>query len=429
MEERVVALHAQDIAKASKIASKKQFEWLYLGQNVRQREKISQTLGKGNRYSMGRRLQDVAHQQKAPFLDFIADLGTHQKNPRNWWASNIAYKSPLASDLFLFWCYTTIFEKLCSEKTEGENDKLLILIEDRWLYRHLWSLYGNGNCGIRFQSHKSIFSEMLKALVRGVGGRGYFLIKSTYKVWQTRRIAPKSKTTNTGGNGGKFFTYSWIQDRSFQSDGKFEDAYFGRLADILSESGFGVTRITPPFLSVKLKRQCSPHDFIFLDQYIGYGDIFKSLFTFLYISCNGNQKWFRTLLVRQMLCEISSFPTYILYYSAFKNWLKETTGEDITIIYPFENQPWEKMLCLAVSEVTPKTKLIGYQHSTIPLLLLNYFLGANEASIMPLPKAIVTTGEYSLNLFRQSGYDEVEFFNGGTLRFEYFFDALERSPS
>src|SRR4030067_1530979 len=105
MRGNTIVLDVEDVKKALPKVAGKQFAWLYLGKDIKQRENISRILGRENRYLMGNLLQEIAHRERQPFLDFIAELGLRQKNKRHWWASNIAYRSPLVSDFFLLWCY------------------------------------------------------------------------------------------------------------------------------------------------------------------------------------------------------------------------------------------------------------------------------------------------------------------------------------
>lgn len=423
-----VILHARDIGKTLHIVAGRPFTWLYLGQDIAQRENISQVLGKDSRYIIGNSLQKVAYQQKEAFLTFIAELGLCQKSKRHWWASNTAYKNPLVSDFFLLWCYDALFEKVCAERKDNEEGMLLVFVENRWFYRYLWQYHNKGKneAGISFPSRKSILPEILKSVTGGIADRGYFLLKAIYHIWQTRRITSRHTTNSGEEHRTQIYLFSWIDDSFFRDNGEFNDVYFGRLPQILAKNGLNVTYIAPPFLPAALKRKCldcSKYEFTFLDQYINFGNVLKCLFMLFRIYYDSKQRWLRILLWYQAVYEISSVPQNILYYFAFKRWMKEISQHDITIIYPFENQPWEKMLCTVAREAGKNTKLVGYQHTTVPLLLLNYFPGAGESSTMPLPHLIVANGEYTLNLLKDAQYGDVELINGGALRHEYLYKA------
>ena len=421
MKEEVVVLHAGDTDKALQAIAGRAFTWLYLGQDVAQRENITRVVGKENRYFTGNLLQEVAYEQKQPFLDFLAELGLKQKNQLYWWASDIAYKNPLTSDFFLHWCYASLFGRVCF-KEEGRQKLLLVFVQDRWLYKCLSQRYGVNTPGLRFLSRKWVLPEALKLSIRFIAVRGYFLLRAIRHLGRSGRVASRNgRTLETRDGKGRVYLCSWIQDRFFTESGEFQDAYWGRLPEILTGNGFSITYITHLFLSSALKRKClgySEFEFTFLDHYIRLGDIFRSFFARFQIHYGRELKWLETLLQRQALCEVF-LHNHLAYYFAFKRWLKESGQEKMTIIYPFENQPWEKMLCIAASESGKETRLIAYQHSTVPPLLLNYFLGSGESDNMPFPHCIVADSDQALKILKNAGYGRIELVNGGALRYEY----------
>lgn len=416
MKDSITVLRAGDAKKVLPYLTYRPFTWLYLGQDIRQRESTSQLLGRGHRYFLGDLLQEVAYREKQPFLDFIAELGSHQKNKLRWWASNIAYKSPLTSNFFLLWCYATVFSKICSEERWGSDKLLLVLVEDCWLYRHLWSLHKEETSKFSFPSRKSIVPELLKSIARGIAVRVYLLFSMGPQLLPTRGNPSK-------GSKSEIYIHSWVRDRFFTEDGKLENPYLGRLPQLIINAGHSITYVPELLLTSALKKKClSQKEFklIFLDQYTTPWSLIRSVLSFLSIPSLPFSPT-KTLLLREVAYEFAhcAFPTNILLYTAFKAFLKEVGQERITIIYLFENQPWEKMLCLATKEANRNIKLVGYQHSSIPLLLLNYFLGSGESSTIPLPHVIITDGEYTLKLLKEEGYRGVELVNGGALRYEY----------
>jgi hypothetical protein len=421
MEKDIIVLHAEDVKRALHKVANKPFAWLYLGQDIKQRENISRVLGEESRHVIGDMLQQVALREKQPFLDFIAELGLRQKNKLHWWASNIAYRSPLASDFFLLWCYATMFEKVClEEKWDGEKP-LLVLVEDRWLYRHLWKRYKENGSSFRFLSRKCILPELFKLIAWGIVVRGYFLLKTVWQRWQAKGTGSKKKVITLVSREDNIYIYSWVRDRFFKESGEFASPYWGRLPWFMKDEGRNVVYIAQSFLTPALRRKClnqGDFKFIFLDDYINLWSMVRSSLSIFSISSFTGSP-LKNLLLREIAHEFISFPVNIVQYVAFRRCLKEIKQERATIIYPFENQPWDKMLCIAAEELDRDIKLIGYQHSTVPLSLLNYFLGVGESSIMPLPDCVVTSGEYTLNLLKNAGYGGTELVNGGALRYEY----------
>ena len=430
MENNITVLYAGDIKRALQVAAERPFVWLYLGQDIKRRQNVSQAVGKENRYLIGDLLQKVALREKQSFLDFIADLGLHQKNKRHWWASSTAYKCPLASDLFLLWCYAAVFDEVCSQKKRVEQKPLLVVVEDRWLYRHLWKQCKKNGNSLSFVSGKSIIPELFKLIAWGIAVRGYFLLTTIWQRWRAKGTVGKKKAANLANSKENIYIYSWIRDRFFGENGEFESPYFGSLPSFMSDSGRNVVYVAQSFLTPALRSKCLNQDefkFIFLDDYINLWSIVRSSLSIFGISSLTGSP-LKTLLLREIAHEFPYFPSRALQYVAFRKCLKEIKQERMTIIYPFENQPWDKMLCLVAKESGNNIKLIGYQNGQLPVLLLNYFLGAGESSIMPLPHIIVTNGEHTLNLLKNAGYGETELVNGGALRYGYINKIDKDSP-
>src|SRR5262249_38609670 len=89
------------------------------------------------------------------------------------------------------------------------------------------------------------------------------------------------------------------------------------------------------------------------------------------------------------------------------------------LVYSFENQPIEKMLCTAVRARAPRMQLVGYQTAGIPSLLLSFFLGRDEARFAPLPDIITTNGHPARRVLRSAGYESTRIAVGGGFRFEH----------
>jgi surface carbohydrate biosynthesis protein (TIGR04326 family) len=134
---------------------------------------------------------------------------------------------------------------------------------------------------------------------------------------------------------------------------------------------------------------------------------------------------YRPLFYRELLLErgSTSFPRYRLWHRAMLRIAADLGPKVKCLIYPFENQPWEKLLCLAWRRRAPHVQLIGYQHSRVPPLLLSYALSGNEVEMTPLPDRIVANGEATLQSLRAAGFPDSKLANGGALRYEYLYSG------
>ncbi|HNW93645.1 MAG TPA: hypothetical protein PKM88_12115, partial [bacterium] len=74
------------------------------------------------------------------------------------------------------------------------------------------------------------------------------------------------------------------------------------------------------------------------------------------------------------------------------------------LIYPFENQPWERMLLTSMRSTYPDCAMVGYQHSVVSPRYLFYRSEASESAYMPQPDSIVTSGFAAAALLSHYGY-------------------------
>lgn len=91
-----------------------------------------------------------------------------------------------------------------------------------------------------------------------------------------------------------------------------------------------------------------------------------------------------------------------------------------TLLYTFENNPWEKMLLAGINKSAQHIKTIGYQHNVIPLASSNMFFGYEELSLSPKPDKILTTGPKTKEIIQQfSSFPKDRIISTCALRYEY----------
>ena len=87
------------------------------------------------------------------------------------------------------------------------------------------------------------------------------------------------------------------------------------------------------------------------------------------------------------------------------------------LIYVYENQALEKMLCRYCDRHI--TKLIGYQSSGFSFKFLNFFPSDLDADISPMPDYILTVGDHFTDVLKRYGHYKVPIETFGALRFAY----------
>ena len=400
-------------------------KWCYIGKEVLERERISQVLGESSRFYLRDRLQKTAEELRQPFLDIVADLGKHQKDMINWWASRFASRSPFQTDFFLLLCYKALVDKIVKEYERGRGS-ICIFVEDPWLFSDLRENYG-GKTNIEYIGQPRLVIRKFRFLVRGLIYRfiyaGWFSIAWAIAFYY--HGARRPKMAKEGNHTVAILSYA--QKRAFVN-GKFLDPYTTGLANLLEAHGTNVLRPVHLWFNFSLSEEVGRFRGVswplFFD--LRPWDVFFSLAQWWrpYIP-NGGTKPLSvngystlTLLSREWWEELSTyeFNYNLMFYRAALRFLHK--GWCQSLVYLYENQPWEKMLCMAAKE-TKNVKVIGYQHSSMPRLLLSQFLGKGEGNIMPLPDKILTTGGQLLEMYEEGGIPTNKLAIGGAWRYEY----------
>ena len=132
------------------------------------------------------------------------------------------------------------------------------------------------------------------------------------------------------------------------------------------------------------------------------------------------------LLQREKWLEFSSagFNVHLILTDTLNHFFKKRWCR--SVIYVFENQPWEKMLCAAARKNNVKT--IGYQHSCIAKFFLSQFIGKEESLFTPLPDKLITSGEYSVQLYKEGRMPEDKIVIGGAWRYPHVTNGIKHIP-
>ncbi len=396
-------------------------EWCYLGSSIRRRERVSAVLNSERRVSVAREIDLIAGRCKQPFLDWLESVGRLQRDRLGWWTSTLASRSSLQTDLFLQFCYAELIRSWIAER----RGPVVVVVEDPWLILFLKRRFPD-------ESGLVFFGGLPMGLCTNTL---YWLARAPLSVAHTLAYALAAfmlggliRRREPREGGASVLIHTWIDGRSVSQRGVFQDPYTGRLESFFTSRGQTVLRLThwhiPPTLIPRLKSFWQ--DFLLAPHYLRLSDILHAVtsrFTLSNLdSIPRMLGWdMRPLLRREMLHEWGhpAYSRYRLTYLCLRRMASQWASQVKCIVYPFENLPWEKMLCLAWREASPTVRLVGYQHSSVPPLLLNYFLGQRESEIMPLPDQVIANSSYNEALLRSGGYPSV--LNGGALRYEHLF--------
>ncbi|MBI4596982.1 MAG: hypothetical protein HY737_01090 [Candidatus Omnitrophica bacterium] len=426
----VIAAHQvkKRLVQSAKISS-----WCYLGTDLATRTRISALIPQAVSVSIGEPLNDIALELKSSFVDWIAAIGDAQRLSPRWWGSKMASKVPVQTDLFLLVCYSQLIRAWgCGERVAPAE---LIVVEDPWLFG-LLRRHAAMAPRLEFRGGAGTLRVVLDALywLAKIPWSAAFTVRWALQAMMMTRASwrgAKRPKAPCGGERG-IFLYTWIEPRSFTSDGTLHDPYTGRLMELLTRQGERVRRLTPIKVPQRLLarlRRDAPQT-VLTARYLRLSDVLLAGMTCVRIRGVSRHAIFRqlnytALLHRELLREWGdpSFAYTWLFYRAMRRLAREWKDAVKCVIYPFENQPWEKLLCLAFRQEASSVRLIGYQHALIQPLWLSYFPGKTEFAGAPMPDRVVTNGPVSFQLLRAAGYPAKQLVDGGALRYEHLFSA------
>lgn len=417
------------------------FRWAYLGENTSQAMVIEQQLSdKGQRIEIGGKLQKIARSLRQPYIDYIGRLSL-ENNSLLWWVGSLSEKNPWASKTFLYSCYVKLCRTIINA---GGQETLLFIVENRALRECLTAnIAGIDKLNIvRFESYINNITGALQHPIQMVFYKGYFVAQTICRQLLARRYRLKQVVKNKWMEGkGLVLLHNWIDPRSFDADDDYHDNYLGELAHHLRKKGKSVA-IVPNILHTvsyrqTLKKLALSLDCVLLpESFLTVFDVLSVFIkTMLNIPARKVYPAFEGIEVSGIIMNDlfrdwagTSAASNLLLYKAVKRW-KDAGIPINTFIYPFENQVWEKAYCLALRKYYPAAKIIGYQHSTVPKMLLIYFFARDESAILPFPDKVITTGKYFEKLFNESGYDPTRVICGGAIRYAGSLKPAGPAPS
>ncbi len=416
------------------------FRWAYLGEDVAQAIAIEQQLkDTGQRIEIAEELQKTAQSLRQPYIDYIGKLSL-KNNSILWWVGSLSEKNPWVSKTFLYACYIRLFQTILSSNGQkdlvffGENKALRKCLVKNIPNSHKWKV-------LCFESSTHAILRTLRNALEITIHKGYFVLNYIYRLLLTKyyRLNQISGEKLQEGKGFVLI-HNWIDQRSFDANGVYHDSYLGGLAYHLGDKG-GEVVIVPGILSTVSYRQTlkkmvqSSEKFLVPESFLKISDILR---IFVKTIANAPSKraypGFEGIEVSEIINDDFRrdwqgirTALSLLNYEVVKRW--RNAGIPIGIfIYPYENHVWEKAYCMALRECYPSTKIVGYQHATVPKMVLNYFFSRDELPILPFPDKVITNGKYMERLLKESGYESEKVVCGGAIRYVSMMNKEKNAP-
>ena len=419
----------------------------------------------------------TAFSERDNFIRFISQLGQaarfDSKNLREyfgfpgssfsaWWLSSIVEKNPLKSD-----SYHNLIKLLTvfRLREESKSGKIITDIDSPRLCRAIKNNAGNleyKHVDLRGKERSPRIPSFYVNLLKGLKEYFHLAYRAIVLVVNARGLGFRKKILKD--TRFAVVTYFPLMDMESFRQKRFVNKYYtslqGALENKYKERHVWLA-ITPPNIGGLSFRKCAGlgrqinlwnYPLYFLEEWLSPKDLLFVLpVLYLYFlvkfiiklpSLEKKMEYSKNKIKIWDIFEedwFSSFAGKVLmygiwYYRAFGN-ISKKLKEGSTVMYPAENQPWEKALNAAFHG-EEKFKTIGILHTTLPLLLLKFFDSENDLKetqkagfVMPMPDYLACNGKIPHELELASGWDKKRAFLWFAIRYQHLKKHLEKSVS
>jgi len=419
----VVPPDSRSLRKVLSLPVGESFSWAYLGESVEEFARVEQCfLGRGDHVDTARSVQLAAETLRNPYLTYLYDIG-RQLNSLLWWLTSLSYRCGYHSGTFLQACFLKTGLELLGD---WEGPKPLVLVVSDGPLRRAFQL----NVPRREETKVEFIglgrvrpSVPALSFAKVLARRTYFVLRQWRRMFQARRAlrrpyVPREPTT---------LLLSSFSPRNADRGADFHTFFFGDLGHKLSDLGIRVALMPLVLREVPFGQAladtaqatfpvCVPH------RYLKFTDVLRA--------ATGTIAKPPVVRPVPQLSGMEIGP--LVEEELDSHWVSNRSADDLLlaaavrrfadlgskvdrIIYVYENQPWERALCWQVRRSFPQAKLVGYQHSRAPRMLLNLYLAPGGEKEAPLPDRVVTVGEHTARMFASDGYAPGVVRSGGAL--------------
>jgi len=393
--------------------------WIYLGKDAQARERSTSSLGRPPLPLKGL-LHEDARRLRTPYLDLIAREGAPLGKDPRWWAGTLSWKFPAVSDLLLLTSYVSLCRRLADDPGLLGAADLTVVVEDPWALRQIEEALRDRE-DAEFPERPSLGAAAARTFILGLARRVKWFGRML-RTWTAQRRSWAGARGRPPQEG--VVIYSHLSARFLEGETGWVDPFLSGLEEELREAGAGTVRVTYPdttgFEAELAKRKAYVVPLIL---HASLGDILRSLFAVpprirraervadVPIGILLRREWWHDFS-RAGRC------AFMLLHACARGFMR--TGDWKALVFPWENQPQERMLLLAAQEAGVRT--MGYQHTTVPSFQLPFFLGKGESAYAPLPDLILTSGEQPLEALAEGGIPRQRLRVGGTRRYRHFLE-------
>lgn len=408
----MITLFHGDINKLDKAIfkaypKKADYTWGLLGENYKTFEKLHQCFGYDRRdREIGRHFQRFTWALRTPTLELLGDL-SRDNHSLEWWSTGLASKSIFQQDLFLRICYIKLLEDM-----EKNAKNIILYIVDVDFFFLLKKLFKGK---FRFISDTSYVTSTVKQRIRHSIQKKKQFIKLFLNKLLTVRMYEESFEMET-------LVFSWILGKSFNEHCEYKDLWGGSFHDEFSKYS-KCKRLVYSSISLNGLRKSflSSTPFIYTASYCSWKEFLFAFFRKVKLNSNADYT-FQGVNIKDLVdneiqkSNAGLIHQYLVFYKGLCRIFKKSTKLKM-VFHPFEGQPWEKIIKLAILDSKKNIRTFGYQHSAFSELHLSNFCSTEEYRLNTMPDYILANSYYHRNKLGKDGFPEEKIITIGDLRF------------
>jgi len=363
------------------------------------------------------------------YLELIAVFNQWNAGSIHWWATHFSSKnrinSPVLPNLNELHHGLSAMENL-------QSDESLVLLNYSWpVVMALQVIASQG--GHKFVVYSPLFSKFKDlAKAKYLYWKSFFaeVVFSYLSIRNAKRAFGKSHTISPKSSVYLIRSFAYL--RSFEEN-IFNDPFFGKLPSFLNENkeaivltiALGFQDRVECYQKMKKLNKNLVHP---IEIYITYWDVLKRTFEWLWqlifhpFKIKGRCYWLGNDIT-PLFQELKHFGGFRISFSQSLEFdIAKRLGEKYQIqecLMTYEGRPWERFFIAGLRKANLKTKIIGCQHTVIPLSAADMFLHPKEKNLIPLPDKILTTGMITKKILERYGsFPKEQIEVGCALRFE-----------
>ena len=400
------------------------WEWIFLGKSGSNDKHLDLKLAKNPFNNAHSVLQDLSIKARSEYIELIDELSSHNDSWM-WWASRSAYKSPLSE------CnYESIYFYLIAEYIIRECTKksVIVILKDPFIVNDLKRNFRMHENVIfedaRIEMGTYLFTYNTNMIFKNI----IFLMKIFTEVVLSLSLKIKYKNyiqnLDSLLKSANTLLITWIHGERFDKSNNYSDKYLFRISETIHSNTGSSLLLSHPFIGRKL---CSlaikSNDIVPSTLYAKLTDVLKVAILLLkyryrYKSVSSYYRYSSILKYSHVR---NGYSMSAIYFSILTENIIKNNRHIKSIVYPFENQPYEKAIIYRLKNYNIRT--IAIQHASIPFNYFNYFYSPFALDLVPQPTIIGLSSNHYMKVIRKSNYTS-HLVNIGSVR-----DGLYNDPS